>query len=335
MCFKVPTASDRIGPIHIAFPSFPAFGKRTRSNTSIGLVNMKLISVRPLARTICSSGFGSRYKSGSYLEPAIDGFQPLQRVQELQADVSHLIRTRRELLRVLDGKPYAVDGNTRLVRHLELHCCGLAVRPSLNRLNGLFHEFAFHIYFQFRLQAPMAPHNLNSTAGCRLLQKSHPMPRNEGRPLRPTLWQRDLQFLPEQPSPTFQIPLSAARQTLQTLWPALRLQYPGHYVNVHGGCPSKTTPTLCGNSHQTPILRRSLPETLVARWREWHPDAVSQIPLPNEIRLDTPSGAGWQIFSDFPPGPAWHRFRGASSSRSAILDGEIVRRGPDGRCSTS
>jgi hypothetical protein len=42
-------------------------------------------------------------------------------VQELEADVSHLIRTRREPLCVLDCKPDAVDGDTRLVRHLELH----------------------------------------------------------------------------------------------------------------------------------------------------------------------------------------------------------------------
>ena len=56
-----------------------------------------------------------------------------------------------------------------------------------------------------------------------------------------------------------------------------------------------------------------------------------RLQLPNEIRLATPSGAEWQIFSDFPPGPAWHRFRRASSSRSAILDGEIVRPWLDGR----
>ena len=99
-------------------------------------------------------GMASHRESRSFLKPAIDGFQPLQRVQELEADVSHLIRTRRELLRVLDGKPYAVDGNTRLVRHLELHCCGLALRPSLNQFKDLFLEFAFHICSQFRLQSP-------------------------------------------------------------------------------------------------------------------------------------------------------------------------------------
>jgi len=74
----------------------------------------------------------------------------------LEADVSHLIRTRRELLSVLDGKPDAVDGDTRLVRHLELHWRGLVVRPSLNQFKDLFREFALHICSQFRLQGPVA-----------------------------------------------------------------------------------------------------------------------------------------------------------------------------------
>jgi len=156
VCFKASAASDRVGRVHIAFPSFGAFSTRSRLNTSIGLVKTKSTSVRPLARAICSSGLGSRYKSGSYLEPAIDGFKPVKRVQELEADVSHLIRTRRELLSVLDGKPDAVDGDTRLVRHLELHWRGLVVRPSLNQFKDLFREFALHICSQFRLQGPMA-----------------------------------------------------------------------------------------------------------------------------------------------------------------------------------
>jgi hypothetical protein len=69
----------------------------------------------------------------------------VKRVQELEADVSHLIRTRREPLSVLDGKPDAVDGDTRLVRHLELYWRGPGVRPGFNQLKDLFREFAFHI----------------------------------------------------------------------------------------------------------------------------------------------------------------------------------------------
>jgi len=69
----------------------------------------------------------------------------MKRVQELDADVLHLIGTRREPLGVLDGKPDAIDGDTRLVRHLELHWRGPGVRPGLNQLKDLFRECAFHI----------------------------------------------------------------------------------------------------------------------------------------------------------------------------------------------
>jgi hypothetical protein len=79
------------------------------------------------------------------LKPAIDGLEPLQRVQKLKGDVSHLIRARCELLGVLDGKPDAVDSNTGLVRHLEFHWSGLVVRPRLNQFKDLFSEFVFHI----------------------------------------------------------------------------------------------------------------------------------------------------------------------------------------------
>jgi len=97
-------------------------------------------------RTIWSSGLGPRRQSGPYLESAIYGFKPLERVQELEADVSHLIGTRRELLNVLDGKPDALESNTRLVRHLELHWRGPGMRPSLHQFKDLFREFAFHMF---------------------------------------------------------------------------------------------------------------------------------------------------------------------------------------------
>ena len=54
-------------------------------------------------------------------QPAIGYLKPLQRIQELDADVSHLIRPRRELLAVLDGESDAVDGNARLIRQFEFH----------------------------------------------------------------------------------------------------------------------------------------------------------------------------------------------------------------------
>jgi hypothetical protein len=34
---------------------------------------------------------------------------------------------RRELFGVFDGEPDPIAGNTRLVRHLELHACGLGL----------------------------------------------------------------------------------------------------------------------------------------------------------------------------------------------------------------
>jgi hypothetical protein len=88
-------------------------------------------------RIINFSDLGPRDTSGSYLELAIDGFKPLERVQELEAEVSHLIRTQRELLSVFNGKPDAVDSNARLVGHFELHWCGPGARPSRAAVFGL------------------------------------------------------------------------------------------------------------------------------------------------------------------------------------------------------
>jgi hypothetical protein len=145
--FKAPAASERVDRAHIAFPSMAAFtAVRSSSNRSIG----QLTSVG----TICFYDLGPQ--SGSYLELAVHAFKPLKRVQELEADVAHLIDPHSELLGMSDGKPDAVDGDTRLVRHFELHWRGLVVRPSLNQFKDLFREFALHICSQFRLQGPMA-----------------------------------------------------------------------------------------------------------------------------------------------------------------------------------
>jgi hypothetical protein len=62
--------------------------------------------------------------------------------------------------------------------------------------------------------------------------------------------------------------------------------------------------TLCAGCHarvhRTRVLRRWVPEILVALWREWHPDAVEQLQLPVELSAAPPSGAGWHTFSGFP-----------------------------------
>jgi hypothetical protein len=62
--------------------------------------------------------------------------------------------------------------------------------------------------------------------------------------------------------------------------------------------------TLCAGCHarvhRSRILRRWLPEILVALWREWHPGSVEQLQLPLELSAAVLSGAGWQIFPGFP-----------------------------------
>ena len=67
--------------------------------------------------------------------------------------------------------------------------------------------------------------------------------------------------------------------------------------------------------HRTRILRRWLPEILVALWREWHPDSVEQLQLPLEMSAAVLSGAGWQIFPGFP---------------ARIADGPLPEDEPDG-----
>jgi hypothetical protein len=63
----------------------------------------------------CSHGSGPR------LEPAINSFKSLKRIEELEAGVAHLIRVRPEQLHMLDGEPDAINSDASLVRHLEFH----------------------------------------------------------------------------------------------------------------------------------------------------------------------------------------------------------------------
>jgi hypothetical protein len=77
-------------------------------------------------------------------------------------------------------------------------------------------------------------------------------------------------------------------------------------LHVHHRHPGDHTQlvTLCAGCHarvhRTRVLRRWLPEILVALWREWHPDSVEQLQLPIEMSAAVLSKAGWQIFSSFP-----------------------------------
>jgi len=60
--------------------------------------------------------FGSR----ALLKAALGSFQSLQRIQQLQPGFLHLIRSRRELLGMLDGEPDSIYRNPRLVSHFKL-----------------------------------------------------------------------------------------------------------------------------------------------------------------------------------------------------------------------
>jgi integrase len=93
-------------------------------------------------------------------------------------------------------------------------------------------------------------------------------------------------------------------------------------VTLRAGCHARV--------HRTRILRRWLPEILVALWRERHPNSVEQLQLPVEMSAAALSGAGWQIFSGFPAcivagqllggrvGRGWQRFSGFLPRSGAV-----------------
>jgi len=59
--------------------------------------------------------------SGSFLESAINGFESLQGIEQLQASFADLLGAWSELLRMFDGEFDSVDRNARLVSHLEFN----------------------------------------------------------------------------------------------------------------------------------------------------------------------------------------------------------------------
>jgi hypothetical protein len=61
----------------------------------------------------------------SSLEPAINSFKSLKRVEESETGVPHLIRVQPEQLHMVDGEPDALNSDAPLVRHLEFHRRGL------------------------------------------------------------------------------------------------------------------------------------------------------------------------------------------------------------------
>jgi hypothetical protein len=71
--------------------------------------------------------------STARLETPISRFKSLQRIQELEADVSHLIRVRPELLHVLDGESDPIDSDACLVSQFKFHSRGVGLGLSLNQ----------------------------------------------------------------------------------------------------------------------------------------------------------------------------------------------------------
>ena len=78
--------------------------------------------------------------------------------------------------------------------------------------------------------------------------------------------------------------------------------------------------------HRTRIVRRWLPEILLALWREWHPDVVEQLQLPFEMSAGALAGGEWQRFPDYPgravadPLPEDEPDRGGKYSRIFLPD---------------
>src|SRR5262252_865458 len=85
---------------------------------------------------------------------------------------------------MLDGEPDAVDGNTRLVRHLEFHWRGPGVRASLNQFKDLFSKFAFHKFPAIPTAADWHRPQPEFYGKRRLAPKTHSMIYNVGRPDR-------------------------------------------------------------------------------------------------------------------------------------------------------
>ena len=78
------------------------------------------------------------------LEPAIHRFKAFERIEQLQTGLSNCVRARRELLGVLDRKFDTVDGDSRLVGHLEFNRRRARMNIGLDLFKNLMHCFRTH-----------------------------------------------------------------------------------------------------------------------------------------------------------------------------------------------
>jgi hypothetical protein len=81
----------------------------------------------------------------SSLKPAINGFKSLERVQQLEAGISHLIGVGGELFSMFYDEPDPIDSDACLVRHFEFHRRWPGTQPILNQREHLFSKLAFHV----------------------------------------------------------------------------------------------------------------------------------------------------------------------------------------------
>jgi hypothetical protein len=73
------------------------------------------------------------------LEAAIHRFQSLERIEQLQTGLSNRVGTRRKLFGVPDRKFDSVDGDSRLVGHLEFNRRRARMNIGLDLFKNLMH----------------------------------------------------------------------------------------------------------------------------------------------------------------------------------------------------
>jgi hypothetical protein len=78
------------------------------------------------------------------LKSAVNHFKSFESVQQLKTGLAHLIRARSKLLHMLDDESDAVNGNTRLIRHLELYRRRSRFHFGFDRLKDIVHDFGTH-----------------------------------------------------------------------------------------------------------------------------------------------------------------------------------------------
>ena len=78
------------------------------------------VSAHGSSPCVCASCVSVRRDSGSSLKAPIQGFEPLQSIQQLQAGLSHVNAGLRKPFRVLDREFDSINRNAGLIGHLKL-----------------------------------------------------------------------------------------------------------------------------------------------------------------------------------------------------------------------